>query len=107
LYFLHGTVFSAVEGSMLGAYMIHFVDGQDIEVPLMYGRHIRAARRRADIAAANSKMLAWTCQMPDGDLFRLYTLCWSNPRPAVGIRSISFKPSLIQSTPFLLAITAE
>jgi WD40 repeat protein len=119
LQFLHGALklgtFGAfrvnLKESKLGAYIIHYIDGQQREIPLHYGQEIEDCLTESEIKPPTAAVIGWQGSSPTARRFnlsqRLDKLTWENPMPDIEIKSIDFisSPALVQ--PFLIAITAE
>jgi tRNA A-37 threonylcarbamoyl transferase component Bud32/tetratricopeptide (TPR) repeat protein len=110
---LHGTAWNQPDGTRIGAYVLHYADGQTASLPIRYGQHLRDwwSFRASDEVAPQKALLAWTgenaaIRVNKGSL-RLYLMTCPNPRPDVEIRSLDFISTLTQCAPFLLAITTE
>jgi WD40 repeat protein len=118
LHFLHGAIRSStgalaqdLDGVTLGAYIIHYADGQQREFPIVYGSDVRDCMLKTNALPATNALVAWTGGSPAARKFnlcqQLYQRTWENPMPAVEIKSVDFvsRPALCQ--PFLVAITVE
>lgn len=105
LHFLHGTAWSAVSGTRVAAYNIHFADGTTLEVPLFYGANLLDYCAGPNEAATGAKAV-WSTQ--EG-LYprRVYKICWSNPKPDMEVTSFDFVSFRSKCYPFLLAVTVE
>jgi eukaryotic-like serine/threonine-protein kinase len=113
LHFLHGTSYSETDGAKIGFYILHYVDGQEEKLPIVYGEHLRDWWRnpRGDNKDAVQAPVVWTgenaaVRRSNGSL-RLYLMTCRNPRPDVEIKSIDFVSTMTKCAPFLIAITAE
>jgi hypothetical protein len=104
LYFLHATQPWEDEGKPIGAYLVHYADGTQEEVPVVYGRDVRDwTPNPADPADLQGARMAWKGK----DGHRIYMTTWQNPRPSVEIASLDFISKLTKCGPFLIAITTE
>jgi WD40 repeat protein len=104
---------SVVENKLIGAVLLHYADGTEHELEIIYGRHVRHwwtegdPRTDTDLAT-----VAW--EGPHGypaiypTRLRVYHVVWDNPRPDQEIVSFDFvtKQTTI-AAPFLLAATVE
>jgi hypothetical protein len=113
LHFLHSAAQAgtAHKGDELGSYIIHYVDGGRIEIPIVVGKDLADWWSKANEENMNF-VIAWTGRNPSVSRFngtiRLFKTTWENPRPAVPIRQFDFvsdKPP--PGHPFLVAVTAE
>ncbi|MBN2507074.1 MAG: protein kinase [Verrucomicrobia bacterium] len=106
LHVLHGTVSVEREGAIIGAYQLHYADGEAQELEIRYGLDVRdwqSARDPRPVAAGHP--VAWT--PATGAMVRLFTTVYANPRPHVRVRRIDFISRNTGSAPFLVAMTAE
>jgi hypothetical protein len=113
LHFLHAAILAsgARPGDELGSYIIHYLDGREIELPMVTGKDMADWWSQPDERATNF-VVAWTGSNPAarsaGKALRLFRTTWDNPSPNVPIKQVDFtsdKPTPGQ--PFLIAITAE
>jgi tetratricopeptide (TPR) repeat protein len=101
---LHGTAPAESEGVQVGAYVLHYADGQSHQCPVLYGRDLRDREERR---TADGAVLAWNWMTPGNKLRRLYMATYENPRPEVQVTTLDFISALSKSGPFLIAITVE
>jgi hypothetical protein len=107
LHFLHATGWVARDGTPIGSYLVHYADGSTVEIPIVYGQHLREWHGRSDRKLEISDgRLAWDDQKP-GTKRRLYQCRWENPKPEAELRTIDFVSAMTDCFPFLIAITAE
>jgi WD40 repeat protein len=113
LHFLHAAVSSdgARRGDELGSYIIHYIDGRRVEIPIVVGKDLADWWSQADQTNMNF-VIAWTGRNPCASWYhrtiRLFKTTWENPRPAVRIRQFDFvSDKLTPGKPFLVALTAE
>ena len=113
LHFLHAALAaaSARAGDKLGSYTIQYVDGREVEIPIIAGTDVVDWWSQPD-EAGMKRVIAWEGNTPEakklGHTVRLFTSTWENPYPAVVIRQFDFAtrdPS--HGAPFLVAVTAE
>jgi outer membrane lipoprotein-sorting protein len=109
LHFLHGTAWSAPDGTQVGHYVMHFANGQTRAFPVLYGYDVRdwLVRRNEPAAETTGAAVAWTGSGGFGGRRRLYRSTWENPLPDVEITSVDYLASMADPAPFLIAITAE
>jgi hypothetical protein len=105
LHFLHGTAWSVPDGSKIGAYVIHFADGSQVEFPIIYGTDVRNWSFNGKDPYQTTETAWDSKQQPI--FFRLYACTWRNPKEDLKITSVDFVSSETDCAPFLLAITAE
>ena len=115
LHFLHGAAWDTPEGTVIGRYLVHYADGETVEVPLVFGRNIRDwmayLRDRAKPPMPDAPEVfggenAFTRRVAGGYV-RLFDFRWRNPRPEAEIASIDLVSAMTRSAPFLVALTVE
>ncbi len=111
LHFLHAAGWNLVKaGTKIGAYWIRYADGQRIEIPIVYGQDV-VDWWNFDGRLPTHSVVAWTghnaASRNQGRLIRVFCSTWTNPFPGIEIESIDFVSSLVNSAPFLIAITAD
>jgi hypothetical protein len=111
LHFLHGTAWHEDNGTRIGSYVIHFVDGRQTEVPIIYGRDVRNWWLTKEQHAAGTPVAVWVGSTPaaarEGFDIHLFHSVWENPRPDVEVRDFDFVSADSQCPPFLIGVTAE
>jgi hypothetical protein len=95
--------------------VVHYVDHQDVEIPIIYGSDVsnwlpdssdsKGAPDSARIAWGNQEQVTLT--QKEKPRIRLYKSSWKNPVPDDEVSSIDFAASHPETRPFLVAITAE
>ena len=102
---------NAREGDVSAIYIVHYEDGQSVEVPMIKGRHLRDwwCRQWWD----NSGRDAWPVHMGRNvytmkwnSLIGLWATQWTNTRPGVPITGITFS-SLDRGGPVIWAVTID
>jgi len=92
----------------VGTYVVHYTDGHQEEIPIVYGQDVRDwnsdADQRTDLSRA---VIAWTAMNDAKHRVRLFLTTWLNPSPDVEVASIDYVSSMAESAPFLVAITAD
>ena len=105
LHFLQGSGPPVPAGTLIARYMIHYADGEQAELPVIYGEDIDAIDAPPTISRA---VRVWTGADPaTHPQCRLYCRTWLNQRPDVEVASIDFTPCDVRSEPFLVALTVE
>jgi hypothetical protein len=113
LHFLHAAILAsgAKPGDELGSYAFHYVDGRQVELPIVTGKVMADWWSQPNESDA-SFVIAWKGDNPAvraaGKNIRLFKTTWENPYPDVPLRQFDFtsdKPTPGQ--PFLVAVTAE
>ncbi len=109
LHFLHACLGTMPDGTRVGHYAIHYADGQELIVPIIYGEHLRDFLLSSDpTRRLRGASEAWS--HPSSDLsqnMRLAKQTWLNPRRDVPISTVDFVSAKTRCAPFLVAITAE
>ena len=110
IHFLHATGWSAPDGTKIGQYVIHFANGEQREIPIVYGQDVRDWWTQADEAQNDKLQKVWEGTNSTGEgspKQRLFKTTWQNPLPDVQISHIDYQSALTDSAPFLVAITLE
>jgi hypothetical protein len=108
LHFLHATGWYAPDGVQIGTYTLHYADGQQREIPILYGEHVRnwwSGRDKKPMGAATT--VAWSGTNTFQQPLRIFKTTWVNPRPETEIKSLDFVSTGTQCAPFLIAVTVE
>jgi hypothetical protein len=98
----------------VGAYVLHYADGQQAELPIVYGQdtantwiwglpHAPKEPGGAVAVWAGSNRAA----AKSGQSLYLYRSTRENPRPEVELVSIDFVSRMSPASPFLIALTLE
>jgi hypothetical protein len=113
LHFLHAAAAGpdAHDGDQLGAYIIHYANGRQMEIPIVVGKDLADWWSQAN-EEHMTFLVAWSGRNPEatsqGHTIRLFKTTWRNPFPEVPIDYFDFlchKPA--SGAPFLVAVTAE
>ncbi|MGO8699765.1 MAG: serine/threonine-protein kinase [Limisphaerales bacterium] len=114
LYFLHGTGWTVAKSTLVGCYVVHYLDGRKEEIPLRYGEQVRNWwLGMQDTLPIESAAVAWvgTNRIAGGSdktyKLSLYALTWNNAFADEPITTVDFVSTRSLSCPFLIAITAE
>jgi hypothetical protein len=108
LHFLQATGWKATDGTRVGAYTLHFADGQAARIQLVYGEDIRDWNADSDPSAELQRAsVVWSAINNGRRRVRMFKMTWENPRPEVEIRTLDFESAMSEAAPFILAITAE
>lgn len=88
-------------------YVVHYADGQSLEVPILLDEHIADFRQKTPQALPGAQV-AWTRRYePDGPWAVVYMKPWTNPRPDVIITHLDMVyASARRGVPALIAVTA-
>ncbi len=111
---LHGTWFFLQNGAVIGAFAIHYADGSQAEVPVLYGEHVRQADPTESPEDTNSDCtsgaVAWKSPARASRLdwqLRLYQATFVNPKPNLEVIGIDYVSKMTRCGPFLVAMTVE
>jgi len=108
LHFLLDAAWPVADDTPVGSFVIHFADGEAVEIPILYGHHVRDWVARADRETrVVSGKLAVARRIGQRGIYRVFSFQWENPRPAAIIRSFDFQSKVTDCAPFLLGVTAE
>lgn len=110
LHFLHGTLSEVSDGAQVGGYHVEYRSGRSVEIPIIYGRDLRALWQPADSSGSVSNSeVAWTGQNAStrerNMALRVYKRTWENPRPDDQIIDVDFHSAMGNSAPFLVALS--
>jgi WD40 repeat protein len=103
-----GSIGRAAEGASIGALVLHYADGEEHELEIVYGHHVRHWRTdgdpREDTALAQ---VAWkgphAFWLHSDVRIRSYHVVWDNPRPDQEIVSFDFVSKMTTTAaPFLI-----
>jgi hypothetical protein len=112
VHFLHGTQNTAAEGQAIGRYVIHFSNGVELTVPILYGHTLRDWWQKPREPASPAGLVeAWSGSNAESNAnhtnIRLFKWTWDNPFADLEIRSIDFLSDRTSCAPFLVAVTVE
>ena len=112
LHVLHGTGWQVQDLTRIGSYVLHYSDGSDAELNIIYGTDVRDWWFwPQEPKESKEAVAAWTGKNPateqQGMSLRLYRSTRENPNPDLIVESIDFISSMSGSAPFLIAITVE
>jgi len=110
LLFLHTCGWETPRGTPVARYTVHFDDGTDQIVDVLYGRDILAFDGKSFIYEKLDRQtarLSLVGRTRLGRAVRFHTLRWENPRPAVPIESVDLASLGTIAAPMVLAITTE
>ena len=111
IHFLHATQRSLPDGRHIGHYVVHYADGSESTLPIIYGQNVRDWWvHSGEPVGPNELSPAWSGyneQSPAAGSIRLFKWTWKNPLPNLGIRSLDFVSEKTLCAPFLVAITVE
>jgi len=102
LLFLHVCGWAAKTAQRVGAYRVHYADGANTEIPLVYARNIAEATYPSMLPSAR---VAWQGKMGDGTPVKAYLYEWQNPNMEKPIVSIDFVSARTRAAPTLLGLS--
>jgi hypothetical protein len=115
LHFLQGSSWGSpgvADGTEIGAYIVHYDDGSDARIPIVYGESVRDwwgwdndPTVRADVAWRGSNEAAANFRGRKVGI-RLFSFEWTNPAPEKGIDRLDFvSNNETICSPFLVAVS--
>jgi hypothetical protein len=114
LQFLHSIAGSQLQdGTRVGHYLIHFVNGRSEELPIIYGQDARDWHELPNVpVGVTHAVIAWKGSNPATKLagtagIRLFKRTWENKAPEVEVTTVDFVAEPESAQPFLVALTAE
>lgn len=111
LHVLHGTGWAEQDAKKIGAYVLRYADGRQLELPILHGEDVRDWWHLVEHRAVTRAAIAWTGSNPRTDgtewFLRLFKRTWDNPRPEVEVESLDFTSTVTRCAPFLIALTLE
>jgi serine/threonine protein kinase/WD40 repeat protein len=111
LHFLHATQRAVSDGTQIGHYVVHYADGSEARLPIIYGQNVRDWWvKSGEPAGPEALAPAWSGyneQSPADGSIRLFKWTWTKPFPNLRIRTLDFVSEKTVCAPFLVAITAE
>jgi tetratricopeptide (TPR) repeat protein/tRNA A-37 threonylcarbamoyl transferase component Bud32 len=112
LHVLHGTCWAEADGKKIGAYVLHYVDGRQSELPIVHGEDVRDWWHVPVHRAVTRAAVAWTgscvaTEVQSDWFLRLFMRTYDNPRPEVEVESVDFLSDQTRCAPFLIALTLE
>ena len=108
LHFLHATGWRTRDGTPIGSYIVHYADGTEQTIPLIYGEDVRDWNAGSDSSTELKRgTIVWSGTNKAPLPVRLFELTWLNPSPENEITAIDYLSTMSESAPFLIALTAE
>jgi hypothetical protein len=106
IHFLQASAWSAGNGEKVGEYVVHFADGQQQSIPILYQHSLIDWWVKTATDKPSDAEIAWhgSHKMSEVSLFK-YT--WTNPSPEKAIDRIDFVSAMTKAAPFLVAVTCE
>jgi hypothetical protein len=116
LYLLHATQwgdarFGVADGTNIGHYQIHYVDGSQATIPIVCGEDVRDWWSHDHKKPATRGQVVWVgrnAATKQAKIYlRLYLSVWENPHPKKAITSLDYVSAMTDAAPFCVAITME
>lgn len=110
VHFLHACGWQSPEGTAIGAFVIHYRDGKIRSVPIVYGVDVQDWWLSEEFTSDSKPNIVWRGKnhsTPDGPLIGVCKTTWENPLPGIEIDRIDYQSAMMNSAPFLIAITIE
>jgi hypothetical protein len=111
LHALHGGRWPEQERTPVASLVLHYADGTEATLPILYGAHLRAANagdnRQADCPLGQ---VVWPSPFPATPKEVqpwLHKTTFPNPRPTLGVERIEYVSQVGRCGPFLVAVTVE
>jgi len=114
LHVLHATVGHTKPATVVGSYVLHYADGSQQELEIVYGRDVRdwwlGGRGDSETEVSHGRV-AWIGSNPIAKQHqtqvRLFLRVYENPLPEVDVISVDFVSKETAAAPFLVALTVE
>jgi hypothetical protein len=105
LHILHGAAGQVEEDTKIGAYILHYTNGQVKHIPILYQRHVKDWQVQEDDPLPTDAEIAWTGE--ENYRIQIYMYTANNPFPDAEIATIDYISAMTASAPFLVALTVE
>ena len=111
LHVLHGTTWFERQGREIGAFVLHYANGEVTELPIVFGEHLRGEHPRRDPKSeCPNGQLVWggvSAADPADNRPRLYVTTFINPKPALEVVEMDYVSKVTRCGPLLVALTVE
>jgi hypothetical protein len=108
IHFLHASGIAVADGVQIGSYIVHYADGQQCEIPIVYGENVRDWWVASNEAKAPEQLqVAWTGSNAATPRIRLFKTTWANPLPDLEVTTIDYLSKMTRAAPFLVALTVD
>ena len=104
LIFLHSSLANAEQNSQIAIYNIRYSDGSQVQIPVRYGREVRALDDNTPSSSYSAQLVTLDPTFGDAGLRRFE---WRNPTPEIAIESIEIIQTSQTAALILFAITGE
>jgi hypothetical protein len=110
LHFLGGTGWNVDQKIPIGEFIVRYENRAQDRLPIIYNQHVSDWWNEAP-RGANAPTVAWAGDI-DKDMGGsgpgyIYRYSWTNPQPDIPVATLDFRSLMLQSAPFIIAITAE
>jgi hypothetical protein len=105
-HFLQASAWGAGDGEKIGEYVVHYADGQQRSIPLLYQRSLIDWWVKNATDKPSDAEIAWHGSHTRSRI-SLFKYTWTNPLPHVAIDTIDFVSAMTRAAPFLVAITCQ
>jgi hypothetical protein len=110
VHFLHCCGWPSPKGISIGSFVIHYRNGESRSIPIVYGVDVQDWWMNEDITSDSKLNVVWrgkNYSAPDGPPIGVCKTTWVNPLPSIEIDHIDYESAMMNSAPFLIAITIE
>ena len=110
VHFLHGCGWQSPKRTSIGTYVIHYRNGESRSVPIVYGVDVQDWWMNEEVTSDSKLNVVWRGKnhsAPDGPQIGVFKTTWENPLPDIEIDHIDYQSAMMNSAPFLIAITVE
>ena len=106
IHILHATQWAIDPGTLIGAYLIHYTDGSNQRIPIVYGRNLvnwwisrpgKTSRPRLESPWTGSSD---TIDLNPGIKIRLFAATWTNPHPEKEVATLDMLSAGTECDPF-------
>jgi hypothetical protein len=109
LHILQATQQATQNGTEIGAYILHYADGTQERIPVVYGENACNWWEFREPEQPSRAIVAWKGTNDIGERekrpVRLFAMTWENPFPTKVIKTIDFESASTICDPFVVAIT--
>lgn len=108
LHFLQAAGWHTSDGTRIGSYIVHYADGREQTIPIIYGEDLRDWNGNTDSSTTIKRgTMVWSGTNRAPFHVRLFKTIWVNPWPETEITTLDYVSAMSESAPFLVALTAE
>lgn len=111
LHILHGTGWPSDDWQIVAKWTIYYEDGTENVIRVHYGEDVADWWTALDAPSLGGSQTAWEGEneatKESAMQLRIFKKVWNNPHPQKVIKAIAYASSMTDSSPFMLAITAD